>query len=60
MRTTTKGERASWRWSRWRHRSPPGRWSKPPTAPRHVTRPPRPAATITWRQQPPQPDQHRR
>jgi hypothetical protein len=30
--------------------------SKPPTAPRHVTRP---DTTITWREQPPQPDQHR-
>jgi hypothetical protein len=37
------GERTSWRWSRWRHRSPPGYSSKPPTEPRPVTRPPRPA-----------------
>jgi len=37
------GERVSWRWSRWRRRSPAGRWSRPPAAPRRMTRPPRPA-----------------
>src|SRR5512133_469111 len=36
-------ERASWRRSRWRRRSPAGRWSRPLAEPRRVTSPPRPA-----------------